>query len=147
MLITLWLIAVILAFGLAYTMQFGASTLAMGRVLSGENTGTGYQDAITPTWYTKLATCVYMGAVILFGVMAWQVGWGSAFGSLGIIFFGTMMAKLVLPQVGSSHFVNQISRSMLSRYANYVREGDTLRAEAMKELLIAAGLFSDQNQA
>ena len=144
MTVALWLIAVALAFGFAYTMEFGASTLAMGRELSGESTGTGYQDAITPPWYTKAAMCVYVGALVLFGVMAWQVGWGSALGSLGVIFFGAMIAKRLLPRAGSPHFVNQIVRSMLSRYADYVRDGDTLRAEAMKGLLDAAGLSPDQ---
>lgn len=147
MTVALWLVAVALAFGFAYTMEFGASTLAMGRELSGEASGTGYQDAITPPWYTKLTMCVYAGALLLFGVMAWQVGWGSAFGSLGVIFFGAIVAKRLLPRAGSPHFVNHICRSMLSRYADYVRDGDTIRAEAMKGLLDAAGLSPDQKRA
>lgn len=139
----LWLIAVALAFAVAYAMNFYSSTLKLGRALSGVSTGTGYQDAITPPWSSDLALCIYSGQFVLFAVMAWKVGWGSAFGSLAVMYFGAGIAKLMLPKAGSPYFVNLIFRSMMARYADYLRDGDKLRAETMKELLEIAGVFPD----
>lgn len=137
----LFLTSILLAFGLAYTLKIAESALVLGRQLSGEFTGTGYQDAISPPWATKLAMCVYAGMPLLFIFAVATQGWGSAAVTLAIIFLGGWVAGRVLPQASSPHFLGLIHRSMISRYADYVRDGDALRADAMKDLLITAGLL------
>lgn len=62
---SLWLLVVVLAVGLAYTLQFSSATLAFGRELSGSTTTTGFQDAITPPWQTNLALTVYIGIAVV----------------------------------------------------------------------------------
>lgn len=140
----IWLAVAALSCGLSYTAQFTASTLAVGRQLSGESTGTGYQDAISPPWQTKLAMAVYAAALVFFAHLVFDRGWAVAFGALAIVWLGSLAANRFLPSVGSPHFVRLIKQSMVSRYADYVRDGDAIRAEAMKGLLDVIGLNPDE---
>lgn len=163
----LWLLAVILAFAFAYIMQFTgatlsmgrelflgrewtdfdadftAATLSMGRELSGTPSPTGFQDAITPPWLTKLTLVVYFGCALVIGFMWWYLGWQSSLGGAAVIFFGGGIAKLLLPKPTGAHYKHLIISSMSSRYADYVRDSDNIRAEAMKHLLAKAGTDVD----
>jgi hypothetical protein len=116
----LWLVAVSFAFGFAYTMQFSGATLQLGRELADTSSGTGYQDAITPPWQTKLALFVYAASVVIIGIICWKLGWASGLGRLVLILFGSSLAKLALPKPTSSHYKGLILRSMCSRYADFV---------------------------
>lgn len=139
----LWSLAVIFSFGFAYTMQFTAATLALGRELSETDSRTGFQNAITPPWQTNLAMIIYIGSIIVIGLVWFQLGWLSALGALALIFVGSLLAKIVLPKTTGDHYKNLILQSMCSRYADFVRDGDALRADAMKQLLIKAGINPD----
>ncbi len=139
----LWIFSVVMSFGFAYTMQFTAATLSIGRELSDTNSATGFQNAITPPWQTNLAIFVYIACVAVIVIMWWQIGWLSALGSAAVIFIGSLLTKIILPKPYSIHYRNLISQSMCSRYANYTRDGDDMRAQAMKQLLIKAGLQPD----
>jgi hypothetical protein len=139
----LWLVAVAFAFGFAYTMQFSGVTLQFGRALAGEDSGTGYQDAITPPWQTKLALIVYLGSFTIIGAIWWKLGWASGLGALALILVGSSLAKIVLPKPAGPHYKNLIMQSMCSRYADFVTNGDSMRADAMKELLVRAGINPD----
>lgn len=138
-----WLLVAVLAVGLAYTLQFSSATLAFGRELSGSTTTTGFQDAITPPWQSCLALTVYIGIAVVVISMWWLLGWISALAGLGAVFIGSFVAKLVLPKSSGPHYRRLILQSMVARYANYVRDGDALRADAMKQLLIRAGVDPD----
>ena len=50
---------------------------------------------------------------------------------------------LFLPRPTGGHYRMLIMRSMCSRYADFVRDGDALRADAMKQLLIKIGIDPD----
>lgn len=141
--IGLWLLVAVLAVGFAYTLQFSGATLAMGRELSGSTTTTGFQDAVTPPWQTNLALTVYIGIAVVVVIMWWQLGWVSALGALVAIFIGSSLARLALPKASGGHYRRLILQSMIARYANYVRDGDALRADAMKQLLTRAGMEPD----
>jgi hypothetical protein len=124
-------------------MHFSRATLQLGRELSDSKSGTGYQDAITPPWQTKLALFVYIGSVATVGIIWWKLGWVSGFGCSALIIFGSLLAKLILPKPTSDHYKGQIIRSMCSRYADFVRDGDSIRANAMKQLLAKADINPD----
>jgi len=124
-------------------MAFTQSTLIFGQELSDTDSGTGYQDAITPPWQTKLTLATY--AIVLAAIIAmwWYVGWLYGVGSIVFILFGSGLASLFLPKKNSKHFRGIIMRSMCNRYANFARDGDSVRAKAMKDLLLKAGIDVD----
>ncbi|MBI2865297.1 MAG: hypothetical protein HYX94_12125 [Chloroflexi bacterium] len=86
---------------------------------------------------------VYASIPVLAIVMWWQFGWISALGALVALLIGSSVVKLALPRPSSEHYRRLILRSMCGRYANYVRDGDALRAGAMKDLLNRAGMDLD----
>ena len=141
--IGLWLLVAVLAVALAYTMQFTTATLTMGRELAGNTTKRGFQDAIAPPWQTNLALVVYVGIPTVAVVMWWRIGWPSALAGMVAIFVGSLVAGFIVPQAPGGHYQRLILQSMIARYANYVRDGDVLRAEAMKQLLTRAGIDPD----
>lgn len=144
MTIMLWMFAGLAAIAFAYTMRFTQATLSFGRSLAETESGTGVQDAITPPWQTNLAMITYIGVVAVVAVMWWHVGWGSGLGAIALILVGGAVVSAALPDKDAPHFRNLILRSMISRYADYVRDGDTMRAEAMKQLSTKAGVNPDQ---
>ena len=143
-----------------FDTNFTAATLSMGREISemleamhlsevegltdtaaeliATGSSTGFQDAITPSWLTKLSLVVYLGCVVVIGLIWWQLGWLSALGCVAVIWFGGRIAKVVLPKPTGTHYKRLIMNDMHSRYADYVRDGDTIRADAMKHLLAKA---------
>ena len=139
----LWALVAVAAVGLAYTLQFTSATLSFGRELSETDSATGFQDAITPPWQTNLALFVYVAAVAIVIAMWWQAGWLSALGAAVGILVGSSLVKLVLPKPSDPHYKKLIVQSMCSRYADYMRDGDVMRAEAMEHLLVKAGIDPD----
>jgi hypothetical protein len=142
--IGLWAAAVIQATAFGYTMRFTEATLAVGRELSETTSGTGFQDAVTPPWETTFALSVYAAIPAVVGLMWWQLGWVSAISGLLVILLGASVSKLFLPKASGGHYQRLILRSMIVRYANYVRAGDVVRADAMKQLLVRAGIDPDE---
>jgi hypothetical protein len=126
---------------LGFVLRFTAATLTFGRFLSDTSTLTGYQNAITPPRFSMLALSVY--ALCLLGIIYgfWQFGWLAGFG-IGAGFFFAVIINMVLllPKKNSEHFRKFILRSMINRYADYLKSGDTLRASAMAMLLEKAGI-------
>ena len=136
----LWIAAVVTAFGLAYAFNFTAATLSFGRELSTTGSPRGYQDAITPPWETRLGLFTY--SMVLLVITASWYEFGAARGGLTVlaIFVALLVARRCIPPEDSAHYRILIKQSMVSRYADFVRDGDTCRADAMKELLDKAGI-------
>jgi hypothetical protein len=143
MTIVLWAFVGLAAIAFAYTMRFTQATLSFGRFLADADSGTGLQDAITPPWQTNLAMFTYVGVAASVGAMWWYAGWASGLGAIALVLFGGGVVGVALPDKDAPHFGNLIQRSMISRYADFTRDGDTMRAEAMKDLLTRAGLSPD----
>jgi hypothetical protein len=139
----LWSGLVLGAAALSYVTQFSGATLFMGKALSDGDTGRGFQDAITPPWQTNLALLVYFSLVAVVGLMFWNLGWVSGVLAIVAVFPLALVLRRFLPPPDSPHFQQLIVRSMANRYADYVRGGDTVRAEAMKGLLRRAGVDPD----
>jgi len=129
----------------AYELRFTEATLHMGRALSGSGSKSAFQDAITPPLSSYLAFGVYglSITVIVFGCFQHSL-W---IGRLALIIFYVIVLLnrvFLLPKPASPHFRNIIIRSMIGRHANYLRDGDKLRAGAMADLLQRAGVPIDE---
>lgn len=137
---TIFLLVIAAACAFRYVLQFTGATLALGRVLADSQSGTGFQDAITPPIFTKIAISTYLCTLILLGTAFATLG--PTFGLLSIAVFSLVAfcAGFFMPRVNSKHFVHQIFRSMSNRYADYVRDGDPPRADAMRQLLEKAAV-------
>jgi hypothetical protein len=131
------------ALALAYVRQFRDANLAVVRALSISTSETGVQDAVTPPWLSNLARGTY-GLVIAIAVVSWFFdGVVGCVVAIALIFVGATIGRKSLPPTDSEHFKRLIFRSMSERYANYLRSGDTMRANTMKVLLSRAGIDTD----
>ena len=143
MAMALWLFAGLIAFFFAYNMHFTQATLSFGQELAETSSGTGFQDAITPPWQTNFAMFSYIGVVAAIVTIWWQLGWLSGLGAIALILIGGGIVGVLLPDKDSPHFRKLIIGSMIARYADYARDGDQMRAESMKDLLVRAGIDPD----
>jgi len=141
----MWILAGLIAFPFAYMLQFSAATLLIGRELTPSDSYRGLQDAITPPWQTNLTMLVWATCAAIVGGMWWNLGILSAVGGMALIIFGAVVARQVLPKPTGNHYRGLILRSMISRYADYTRDGDKLRADAIKQLLVLAGVDPGHN--
>lgn len=159
---SLWMLPVIMAFPFAYELRFTEVTFCIGmELLLGKewtdfdtsftkavaimrkeckqtNLPTGFQDAITPPWKAWFAGSTQLGCAVVAGLMWWYLGWASALGGVAIMLTGAKIVQFVLPKPTGKHYRRLILQSMISRYADYNRDGDTMRANAMGDLLMKA---------
>lgn len=141
--IALWAGTIALLPLLAYSLQFTAATLLLGRALSESNSGTGFQAAISPPWETCFGLLMYGLTLLLVGAWWYEFGVGRAILCVITLFAGLSIGGRLLPKPDSLHFKALIIQSMANRYANFVRDGDHVRGDAMKMLLLKAGVDSD----
>jgi hypothetical protein len=141
MTITYVLVLYLIALALSYQLRFTEATLHMGRTLSGTSSGTGFQDAITPPASAYFAFGVYGLAVlvIVFGFFWCGLLMGLA-AFLGFLALVSLNRIFLLPKPESSHFREIVIKSMIRRHADYLRNGNQLRAVAMADLLKRAGI-------
>ena len=106
----------------------------VGLELSSTKMGTGYQDAITPP---KLNYVSYVfWPLNLFIIVA---GFAD-FGAMGFIILGIFISSnaltgiFILPKL-DKFFLRILLNSMTNRHANYVRDGDKIRADAIEGIL------------
>jgi hypothetical protein len=134
--IILWLASLLLG----YSLVFQEATLAIGRSISDTDSPTGFQDAITPPWSTNLALLSYASSIGAVGYGWYQYGWLMGIGITIAFFFLVAINKVVLlPKSESDHFKWQILQSMINRYADSIKSGDSIRASGMATLLEKLG--------
>jgi hypothetical protein len=138
--IGLWIGTLVLIPFLAYSLQFTEATLLLGRSLSDSGSKTGFQDAITPPWESKLSLVTYGLTLALIAASWIQFGFGRATLCVIALFVGLLIARRILPKPDSLHFKVVIIRSMSNRFADYMRDGDQVRGDMMKMLLQRAGV-------
>ena len=141
--VALWIGVLVLALAVAYSLRFTDATLSLGRALSETESGTGYQGAISPPWEVKFGLASYILTLGMIAFSWYAFGIGRAILSLVTFLIALLIFRRLLPGEDSPHFKHLIIGSMASRYANFVRDGDTVRATAMKELLVKAGVPPD----
>lgn len=63
-------------------------------------------------------------------------GW-SVFGIVAGTFLvvSVVAGASLIPKADSAHYVRRIYRSMVNRYADYEKQGDRVRSDAMKQLI------------
>lgn len=132
------LYAASLLFG--YVHALNSATLTLGRSISDTDTGTGFQDAITPPWSNNLAFFSYAVFVGVVGYGWYEFGWLFGIAITVGFFLIAGVNLLLLPKSDSAHFRRLIVHSMMNRYANFVKSGDEIRASAMGTLLEKMGV-------
>ncbi len=112
-------------------------TKSLGLKLSNEKDGTGFQNAITPPWFSILALTIY--ALSLFFIISGFLKYSL---TTGFLYLGIYFITLVI--VGATFFrPNSLSplakpfyhivlNSIVNRHANYIKENDKVRADTMK---------------
>jgi hypothetical protein len=136
--------SLVVAVALAYELRFTDATLQMGRSLAASDEGRGYQDAITPPASTPIGLVVYglACAAVLLGFVSFGFWAGVGLTVAFVFIVGVVLA--LLPAATSAHFRRQIVASMCRRYADYLRDADPARADAMRLLLLRAGIPVDE---
>jgi hypothetical protein len=135
----LGLYAVSLLWG--YQLAYHETTRIIGRSISDTGSKDGFQPAIMSPRSTTLALILY--AVILGSVVygAIRYGWLAGIGVLvGLIIASALNKVFLLPKKDSEHFRRMVVHSLIRRHANYLKNGDELRASAVGYLLERLGV-------
>lgn len=132
-----WNLLGILVCCLAYVLNFTEATRVYGRAICVEpGLKKGLQDAITPPWFTKFASFVYISLFLLIIALFVKGDFKVGIGAIVIVVVGSaVVGAFVMPTIKGQHFSRVIYRSLVNRHADYVRAGDSIRAEAMKTLI------------
>ena len=115
-------------------------TKSLGLELSNEKDGTGFQNAITPPWFSTLALIIY-GLSIFFIVSGFhKYSITTGFLYLGVYFITLVIVGAILfrPNTLSplaKPFYHIVLNSIVNRHANYIKKNDKIRADAMKIVL------------
>ena len=112
----------------------------VGLELSDTKAGTGYQNAITPPKLNWLSYAVYiLLAIMIFGSFVdYSVKQG--FITLGIIIGTAIISGVIMhppnkPPLFKKFYLKTLFRSMTNRYADYKKNNDSVRADAMQMLI------------
>jgi hypothetical protein len=108
--------------------------LATAKFLAVEENG--YEVAVSPPETNKW---FFLSLALIIGGVEWLwLAFGWRYGLIGVVaaYGAALVAQMAfLPEANSRYFVLSILGSMSRRRADYVRDGDTERAEAMSYLL------------
>ena len=132
--ISLCLLAIVVAIPFALDTSFRNFTKDVGKSISFSTSGTGYQDAITPPQINYIS---YIFWPINIGIVIYGFFVHGLYGFIiiGIIFLtSAMVGALIVPSLRKI-FLKILSYSMINRVANYKRDNDEIRAQAMQEVL------------
>ena len=120
-----------LLIGFCLNLTFTAKDIANNISLTGQDLKV--QGCITPSFVYKLETFAFLFLIclIIYGFKSYGILF-----SIGVIISGFIVTALnmaiLLPKTESPTYINIIYSSMWNRYANFVKNGDFVRAEAMK---------------
>jgi len=146
---TYWILLYVTSLLFAYETRFTEATLMLGRSISTPEflkiAPTGLQDAITPPHFARLAFAMYLLVIIIVGFGFYEHGLLRGLLFLVVFLFFTLLNwRFLTPKPDGSLYRNLILRSMISRHADYVKNGDSVRADAMAEMLETAGLAAEK---
>jgi hypothetical protein len=134
--------------GILFRYQLGLveACRTIGVRISSAPTKTGYQDAITPPYSTKITLMTWALIIALFLYAIFGFGWREFGIVAGTFLVVSLIAGIAfVPKPESAHYLKLICRSMANRYADYMKEGDTVRADVMKGLIDRVGeIFGDK---
>jgi hypothetical protein len=128
--------AAVLGFIFRYQLGMTQACKVIGVEISDSGSNTGFQNAITPPSSTNLTliTWFVIAALLIYSVVAFDWGvFGIALATFGVV--SVIVGSAVVPKADSTYFLFRVYRSMANRYADFPKNGDSVRAEAMKELI------------
>jgi len=112
-------------------------TKSLGLELSNNKDGIGFQNAITPPWFSIVALTIYGLSlfVIISGFLKYSLTTGFLY--LGIYFLTLVIVGATLFRPNSlsplaKPFYHIVLSSIINRHANYAKKNDKVRADAMK---------------
>lgn len=130
----------------AYSARIQATTLWAGRAIVPASyetiSPTGVQDAITPPWQTRLQLVWMIGLAVVVIVGSLQV-WYFGILALAVALLASGIARALLPK-RVAWYLHLIVNSLANREADYARDGDTMRAEAARELFYKVSLLLER---
>ncbi len=139
MLIAILSLSIAFIFLAAHTYSMQMTTLALGRLLSSKypkDPGAGVQDAITPKAQTIRNLMIFVLAIILFGLTTYTYAW---YHGLWVVIVCIIVSFIIGPifslRPGAQRFVVSITSNMKRRHQTYLNAGDTIRAQAIIELI------------
>jgi hypothetical protein len=133
------IVALLLAMVNGLSMRVQGSTLYAGRALAPPGSESlmpnGVQDAITPSWQTRLNMVWMLGVVALVVYGSFQRWY---FGIIGFVIFmvGGTVAQAILPRALAT-YLRLIGNDLANREANFRKVGDGERADAAREFFDA----------
>jgi hypothetical protein len=132
----LYIAAGVLGILFRYDLRLMEACKIIGVQISSGASETGFQEAIAPPSSTHLAIVTWALIVALLLSALFVFGW-SKFGVVA----GTFLVMCIvsgasfIPKPDSPYYVRVIYRSMVNRYADYEKQGDRVRSDAMKKLI------------
>lgn len=124
---------------LGFELNSARAAYLIGEEIGGPAGARHIQDAVTPPLSANLGILIQLSflACIVAGffVHGWVIGLvliPTSILALGVV-------KKILPSPQGAFYRGIIVRSMMARYADFVKGGDTIRANAMKDLIQRLG--------
>lgn len=137
--ITHLLAALLFAVALGYELAFTQTTRRLAAQISSVENQRRVQDALTPP-KTNLVGCVTY--ILICGAVSagwYRFGWVSGLlTAVGMLIVAGVTSSALLDH-GFAWLKGTIIRSMINRYADFVRDGDVMRATAVSEFLNRLG--------
>jgi hypothetical protein len=89
---------------------------------------------------TNLTIATWLSIAGLLGYALYAFGWGTAGIALGVfVVVSILVGAVLIPGPEAPHFIRLIYRSMVRRYADFEKRGDSVRSAAMKDLIDRVG--------
>lgn len=138
------LLAAVVAVLLGYDLAFVGVTRSVAKSISTTGRWRELQDALTPPKAGRFG-CVVQVLALSLPLLAWCFhGWKTAALIFGGILLLVVATTAIFGSIGSGHYRSRILRSLMNRYADYRRDGDTLRANATNDLLGRLGFSATE---
>ena len=132
----IYTVIVPLAIFFRWDLGLNAACREVGLEISDSKQGTGFQDAITPPKRANIAIALWLIIIAVIGYGFYKFGWVT--GALSIAEFlvvSVIVGAVLIPKPSSPHYLKIIYRSMVNRYADFKKNSDELRAEAIHDLI------------
>jgi hypothetical protein len=140
MYISEYLFLILFSVAIRFDIDFRSFIREVGFELSGSKLGRGYQDAIAPPKLTWVSIVFYF---ILFGTIITAFvdrSVSSGFVSIGVSLLTQIITGIIIHPPSKSRifkkfYLETLYRSMVNRYADYKKENDQVRADAISMLI------------
>ena len=131
----LYLLLIVLSIPFKYFVNESQACLQIGKALSDVESGRGFQDAISIPASTKITLLIWFLIGVTLFLMVYYYDWTTFGLGLLILFISSLIFGIFLPKTDSTHFKKKILVSLVRRYADYEKENDKVRADAISMLI------------